>query len=71
MRIGNPDSKYTYSNGNQLDIDVATKNCEHRQFIDMVKNMVTSEPDKIELRYQDLIKALVELKNEYRIETRS
>lgn len=65
MRIGNPDSKYTYTKDNQLDIDIATKNCEHRQFIDAVKQMAIADPSKLDLRYYDLIVALTELKNEH------
>ena len=67
MRIGNPDSKYTYVNDNQLDIDITAKNCEHRQFIDDIKAVVISDTSKIDLRYYDLIVALTELKNEYNL----
>ncbi len=65
-RIGNPDSKYTY-NSNAFEIDVQAKNDEHRVFMQEVKEMVLREPQKMDLRYMDLIQVLKELKKEYRL----
>ena len=64
--MGNPDSKYTY-NPEQLEIDVEAKIMEHEECRQRVKDIVLANPSKIELRYRDVIDALRELKEEYRL----
>lgn len=63
-RIGNPDSKYTYNPG-QLDIDIHNKKLEHEACRQAIRDIVLADPSKMELRYNDAIEALIEIKEEY------
>lgn len=63
-RIGNPDSKYTY-NPERLDIDIHNKKLEHDACKQAIRDIILSDPSKMELRYHDAIEALIEIKEEY------
>lgn len=65
-RIGNPDSKYAYS-PEKLDRDIADKQHEHKVFKDMIRHLVLMDPSKIELRYQDVVEAMIEIKKEFNL----
>lgn len=65
-RCGSADSKYT-GRPNGLDENVAAKELEHNTCKQKIKDIVLSNPSKMGLRYWDVIEALKELKEEYRL----
>lgn len=64
--IGNPDSKYSY-NPEQFEIDVRDKMRQHKNFKQIIKDLILYDPSSMDLRYYDTIEALKELKQEYNL----
>ena len=65
-KCGSPDSKYM-SNPNGLDEDVNAKQIEYEAFREQIRLLVTKEPGKVEVRYRDLIKVALEIKQEFNL----
>ena len=63
-KCGSHDSKYM-SRPNGLDIDIHNKKLEHDACKQAIRDIILSDPSKMELRYHDAIEALIEIKEEY------
>ncbi len=65
-KCGSHDSKYM-SRPNGLDEDAQNKKLEHEACKQAIRDIILSDPSKMDLRYNDAIEALIEIKEECRL----
>lgn len=63
---GAVDSKY-FSNPDGLDRDVEQKKREHEECKQKVRDIILSDPAKMDLRVRDVLDTVLEIKNRYGI----
>ncbi|MDF2907978.1 MAG: hypothetical protein K0R34_3299 [Herbinix sp.] len=63
-RVGDPSSKYGYE-PHKLDSDIERNRYEKAKFKMKLRELLLSEPDKLDIRYHQAIEELRSIKDEF------